>query len=361
MTRLPAAAAVLLAAVACTPPPADRALASPPPASPSAAASPAASLDPSPASRRGNGQPVTIAFGGDVHFEGAIRSRLADPATALAPIAPLLSRADVTMVNLETAVTARGERATKEFNFRAPASAYAALRAAGVDVVTVANNHGMDYGVTGLRDTLSAASAARFPVVGIGLDAAAAYRPWRTTVRGQRLAFFGATHVLDDSLAAAWTAGPGKPGLASAYAESRLLGAVRAARGDSDTVVVYLHWGQERAQCPIDRQLDIARKLVAAGADVVVGSHAHVLLAGGRYGDAFVDYGLGNFAFYARGGLGAQTGVLTLTVTGRAVDGYRWSPAVISGGVPRPLSGKAAATAVRQWEALRRCAPSVRG
>jgi poly-gamma-glutamate synthesis protein (capsule biosynthesis protein) len=303
---------------------------------------------------------VTIAFGGDVHFEGAIRSRLADPSTALAPIAPLLSGADVTMVNLESAVTLRGERAAKEYTFRAPAAAYAALRAAGVDVVTVANNHGMDYGVTGLRDTIAAASAARFPIVGIGLDAAAAYRPWRTTVRGQRLAFFGATHVLDDALAAAWTAGPGKPGLASAYAEARFLDAVRAARADSDTVVVYLHWGRERSQCPIERQADIARKLVAAGADVVVGSHAHVLLGGGRYGSAFVHYGLGNFVFYARGGLGAQTGVLTLTVTGRDVDRYAWSPAVISGGVPRPLAGEEAAAAVRRWEALRRCAPGIR-
>ncbi len=355
------AAACALALAACTGAPARQGRpAAPPSPSPSPSPSSSPSPSPSPPSRRGSGQPVTLAFGGDVHFEGATRGRLADPATALAPIAPLLRGADVAMVNLETAITVRGARQPKEYTFRAPATAYAALRAAGVDVVTAANNHGMDYGVVGLRDTVAAAAAARFPVVGIGLDGAAAYRPWRTTVRGQRLAVFGATHVLDDSLAAAWTAGPGKPGLASAYAEATLLGAVRAARRDSDTVVVFLHWGRERAQCPIPRQGDIARKLVDAGADVVVGSHAHVLLAGGRYGTAFVHYGLGNFVFYARGGVGAQTGVLTLTVTGRDVDSYRWSPAVISGGVPHPLTGRAAAAAVTRWEALRRCAPGVR-
>jgi poly-gamma-glutamate synthesis protein (capsule biosynthesis protein) len=259
------------------------------------------------------------------------------------------------MVNLETAITERGDRAPKEYNFRAPASAFGALRAAGVDVVTMANNHGEDYGVVGVRDSLAAAKAAKFPVVGIGLDAKQAFAPWRKTVKGQRLAFIGATHVLDSNLMSAWTAGPGKPGLASAYQEAELLASVRRARATSDTVVVFLHWGRERAQCPIDRQYDIARKLSAAGADVVVGSHAHVLLGGGMLGKTFVSYGLGNFVFYARPGLGAQTGVMTVNVTGRRVNGYQWKPAVIQGGVPVPLSGAAAAAAQQRWASLRSC------
>jgi poly-gamma-glutamate synthesis protein (capsule biosynthesis protein) len=300
----------------------------------------------------GSGNAVTIAFGGDVHFEGASRSALSG---GLRPITPLLSAADVTMVNLETAITERGEKAPKDYNFRAPATAFRALRSAGVDVVTVANNHGQDYGVTGLRDTLQAAKDARFPLVGAGLDDDQAFAPWRTTVKGQRLAFFGVTHVLDSSLQGAWTARPGKPGLASAYEEERLLRAVREARAAADTVVVYLHWGTERRSCPNDRQLDIAPKLAAAGADIVVGSHAHVLLGAGMLKRTLVAYGLGNFVFYARGGAGAQTGVLTVTVTGRRVGAYRWDPAVIGGGVPRPLAGDEAAAARRRWEALRAC------
>lgn len=301
---------------------------------------------------RGSGRAVTLAFGGDVHFEGASAAALSG---GLRPITPLLSAADVAMVNLETAITTRGTKAPKDFNFRAPAAAFGALRAAGVDVVTEANNHGEDYGEVGLRDSVAAAKAARFPVVGIGLDAAQAYAPWRTVVKGQRFAFFGATHVLDSNLQAAWTAGDHKPGLASAYEEQRLLGAVRAARASADTIVVYLHWGAERHTCPIARQPDLAHKLVAAGADIVVGSHAHVLLGAGMLGRAFVSYGLGNFVFYAHGGLGAETGVLTVTVTGRHVDGYRWAPAVIGGGVPHPLLGTAADAARRRWEALRGC------
>jgi len=307
-------------------------------------------------SRAPTGEPVTLAFGGDVHFEGAIGVRLArDPATTLGPVANLLRRADLAVVNLETAITDRGTPAGKEFTFRAPASALNALKAAGVDIATMANNHGEDFGVVGLRDSLAAAEAANFPVAGIGRDAKEAFRAHRFTVKGQRIAVIGATQVLDASLATAWSAGDGKPGLASAYDEKRLLAAVRAARASADTVVVDLHWGRELVNCPIDRQRALAPKLVAAGADVVVGSHAHLLLGGGFLRGAYVHYGLGNFVFYSRGGVTAQTGVLLLTMRGRAVTRVRWAPAVISGGIPIPLQGAAADRAEAAWRALRGC------
>jgi hypothetical protein len=306
--------------------------------------------------REPTGEPVTIAFGGDVHFEGAIGSRLAaNPATTFGPIAGVLRWADLAVVNLETAITERGTPAGKDFTFRAPPSALTALKGAGVDVATMANNHGLDFGQVGLRDSLAAAKTARFPVVGIGRDAGEAYRAYVTTVKGQRIAVIGATQVLDSSLAAAWTAGDGKPGMASAYQEARLLAAVRAARATADTVVVDLHWGRELVNCPIDRQRALAPKLVAAGADVVVGSHAHILLGGGYLRGAYVDYGLGNFVFYARGGPTAQSGVLLLTLRGRAVTASRWVAAVISGGIPIPLQGAAAGQAVAAWQSLRRC------
>ena len=306
--------------------------------------------------REPTGEPVTLAFGGDVHFEGAIESRLsANPATTFGPIANVLRRADLAVVNLETAITERGTPAPKDFTFRAPPSALTALKGAGVDVATMANNHGQDFGVAGLRDSLAAARAAKFPVVGVGRNADEAYRAHTVTVKGQRIAVIGATQVLDSSLAAAWTAGEDKPGMASAYEEARLLAAVRAARAAADTVVVDLHWGRELVNCPIDRQRALAPKLVAAGADVVVGSHAHLLLGGGYLRGAYVHYGLGNFVFYSRGGVTAQSGVLLLTTRGRAITSSRWVPATISGGIPIPLNGSAATSAVRSWQSLRRC------
>jgi poly-gamma-glutamate synthesis protein (capsule biosynthesis protein) len=323
--------------------------AKPPVRKPAATAAPARSP-------LGSGKAVTLAFGGDVHFESPIRERnAASPASVLAPIAPVLRRADVAMLNLETAVTDRGAAAAKAFTFRAPSSAFGALQAGGVDVVSVANNHGMDFGPTGLRDTLAAAKRAGVPLVGAGWNDTQAYAPHRVTVNGQRIAILGATQVLDDHLIGEWTAGPGKIGLASAKDEPRLLKAVREARRTSDTVVVFLHWGVELETCPTGSQKSLARALVGAGADIVVGSHAHVLLGAGRMNQALVAYGLGNFVFYAFREITSRTGVLEVTVTGRRIDGYRWVPARISEGIPHPLRGSARSQALASWRALRGC------
>jgi poly-gamma-glutamate synthesis protein (capsule biosynthesis protein) len=306
--------------------------------------------------RRGSGQPVTFAFAGDIHFEGVLRRKLAaDPTTVLAPIAPVLAAADLTIANLETAITERGDPAPKEFTFRAPPSALTALAAGGIDVASMANNHGMDYGPVGLEDSLAARSATGYPVIGIGHNAAEAYAPYRTVIKGQRIAVIGATQVLDDNLITAWTATDTQGGLASAKDVPRLVAAVQEARATSDTVVVFLHWGIETQTCPSTNQQQLARALVDAGADVIVGGHAHRLQGGGRLDAAFVDYGLGNFAFYTRGGPGANTGVVFVTATGRDIDGYAFTPALIRDGVPRPLEGDAATAAVDAWNGLRGC------
>ncbi|GAA2441991.1 CapA family protein [Actinomadura vinacea] len=301
-------------------------------------------------------QPITLAFGGDVHFEGVLRPRLAAPSTALGPIARTLKAADLAMVNLETAITTGGTKAPgKEFTFRAPPSAFAALKAAGIDVASMANNHGMDYMEAGLRDSLKAIKASGFPTVGIGRDAAEAYKPYRTTVKGNRLAVVGATQVLDDHLIPAWTATDTKGGLASAKDVERMVQAVRDARKGSDVVIVHLHWGQEMATCPLPRQKELAQRLTEAGADVIVGGHAHVPQGGGYMHGTYVHYGLGNFVFYSASGPTANSGVLVLRVQNGKVTADKWKPARISGGLPRLLNGAAAAAESKRWTALRGC------
>lgn len=324
-----------------------------------APSTPVASATPSPGRKgaaspsSGGGAPITLSFAGDVHFEGSSRAALSG---GLAAITPALSAADLTVVNLETAVSTGGTRSTgKQFTFRAPPAAFTVLKAAGVDVVTMANNHALDYGTSALADSLAASKAAGLPVVGAGPDEDAAFAPHISVVKGRRVAVIGATQVLDANLATAWTAGPGKPGLASAKDEPRLVQAVQEARKQADVVVVDLHWGTETVSCPTDSQESLAKALSAAGADVVVGSHAHVLLGGGFLGRTYVHYGLGNFVFYARTPVTQATGVLTLTVQGRAVTKADWLPARIGGGVPAPLTGTAATAALGTWNGLRSC------
>ncbi|HEY8216057.1 MAG TPA: CapA family protein [Acidimicrobiia bacterium] len=309
---------------------------------------------------RGNGVAVTFAFGGDVMFEGALRNKLLeDPAGVLAPVAPVLSAADLAVVNLETAVTDGGEKVQpKIYNFRAPPVALDALKAAGVDAVTAANNHGLDYGITGLTDTIAAGAERQLPVLGIGNNAAEAFTPYRVDVRGQRISVFGVTDVIDSPYETSWAATDTGPGVASSKFEGldRLAATIAQFRPESDTIVVFLHWGIEREGCPSDRQREVAQVLTDAGADIVVGAHAHWLQGGGMFNTAFVDYGLGNFVFYNEEGEYGRSGVLQVTATGRHIDAYQWVPARIRGGVATPIpAGPDADAEVAHWNDLRAC------
>jgi poly-gamma-glutamate synthesis protein (capsule biosynthesis protein) len=312
----------------------------------------------SPPPRR-NPKPITIAFAGDVHFASFLAPRLDHPSTAMGPMAKLLAKADLSIVNLETAVTTRGEPQPKEFTFRAPPSAFLALKDAGIDVATMANNHGLDYGPVSVPDGLAAARAAHFPVIGIGENAAQAFRPYVVTSHGQRVAFLAATAVMDAPLIASWSATDSQPGVATALDgdNAALVAAVKAIRGKVDTVVVDLHYGSDLMTCPTEIQRNLADDLVAAGADIIVGQHAHVVLGGGYSGTAYVDFGLGNFQFYvSTGNPTAETGVLTLTVDGRTVTHPRWVPGQIVSGLPTALTGEAASAAHDHWVGLRECA-----
>ncbi len=300
----------------------------------------------------------SFAFAGDVHFMDRTAVRLADdPATAFGQAAPVLRAADLTMVNLETAITTGGTPEQKSFTFRAPPSAFTALRDAGVDLATMANNHGADYGPVGLHDTLAAIASTRFPVVGIGADAAQAYAPYLATVHGVRIAVLAASQVEDETLAN-FTAGPTTAGIASAWSD-RLLDAVRAAKATGATVIVYVHWGTEYTTCPNGDQRALADRLAAAGATAIIGTHAHELQgAGWRADGAFVAYGLGNYLWWRSfGNLQDDNGVLTLTIRPGRVVAARFSPAHLDDrGVPVPASGAQAARIDAEWDQDRGCA-----
>jgi poly-gamma-glutamate capsule biosynthesis protein CapA/YwtB (metallophosphatase superfamily) len=296
----------------------------------------------------------TMAFAGDVHFTGRTAGLLASPATAFGPIAATLSKADLAVVNLETAITTRGAPEGKEFTFRAPPSALTALRDAGVDVASMANNHAADYGPIGLQDSLSAIATSKFPVVGIGANATQAYSPWYGIVAGRWVAVIAASQITDHTLAT-FSASDTNAGIASAYS-ARLLASVRAARAKAEVVVVYLHWGVEGKECPVAAQVQLAGLLSRAGADVVIGTHAHLLLGGGWLGPTYVGYGLGNFVWWRDNAYSNDTGVVTLTVRGRRVIGAALTPAHIDArGIPLPVTGAAAGEVNSTWDRVRGC------
>lgn len=308
---------------------------------------------------------LTLAFAGDVHFEGGLSRLPAWDRATLGPMSRSLREADLAVVNLEAALTDREQPARKELEdpgnrywFRVPSSVLGLLERSGVDVVSVANNHGADHGEAGLRDTLRLAEDSPVAVVGAGADPAQAFAPYRTTVRGTDVAVLAADASPLESRDPTWTVSEGRgPGLASARGEDTeaLLTAVRDAAALNDLVVVYVHWGEEGEPCPTRGQESLAAQLAEAGADVVVGAHAHVPQGAGTIGGTYVAYGLGNFFWYH--GLQADTGVLRLRLRGGEVLGDEWVPGRIrlAGGNPQPLTGRARAVANEDWRGLRGC------
>ena len=296
---------------------------------------------------------VTLAFAGDVNFASRTARLLKHPRAAFGPIRLVLSAADFTAVNLETAVTTRGVPQPKQFHFRTTGKAFTAVRAAGIDLVTMANNHVLDYGRTGLHDTIAAARRAHFPYVGIGRNARAAWAPYITTIHGARIAVIGVSQVTE--LASSWVATRTRSGEANAINVRRTLAAVRAARKRASVVIVFMHWGTEGQSCPDSGQLSLAPRLAAAGASIIVGAHAHVLQGSGWLGHTFVAYGMGNFLWWEHS-YSTATGVLKLTLHPHRPLTARFVPAVVSAtGQPVVLHGPRARRAARAYARLRGC------
>ena len=201
--------------------------------------------------------------------------------------------ADLFVVNLECCISDGGEpwpAPRKPFFFRAPPRAAELLASWGVDCVTLANNHALDFGRVALLDTLDLLAAAGVAAVGAGPDEQAARAPLRLSVGGARVALVAATDHPSE-----FAAGPGLPGVA--YADLRagvpswLTGRLAAEAGGADALVCLVHWGPNMTRGPVRHVRAAAPVLVEAGADLVAGHSAHVPHgAAGR-----VLYDLGDF------------------------------------------------------------------
>lgn len=239
-------------------------------------------------------------------------------------VGAVLRGADLTAGNLEGAVTDRGTPAPdKQYQFRGPSALLRGARdAAGFDVLTVANNHSLDYGAVGLADTLAAARRAGIATIGAGANLRAARSPATFVTGGLRVAFLGYSDVCPPGFAA----GPSSPGTARADV-SRISADVRAAKRSNDVVVVFFHWGVELHASPNDRQRMFATAALRAGATVVLGAHPHVLGPVERLPRSLVAWTLGNFVFPAGDAASVRTAVLRVKLGARGVLGYDLVPA----------------------------------
>lgn len=207
--------------------------------------------------------------------------------------ADLLRTADIAVGNLETALTERGEPFDKKYTFRNPPQKVAlALKKTGFDLVGLANNHSMDYGVEGLEDTLQALKAAGLLAVGAGMTQAQARQAKVIDRKGQKIGFLAYSLTFPE----AFWAKKGEPGAAFAHA-SHVKHDIAELKGEVDHVVVQFHWGREGTTQLRDYQVAMGRASIDAGAIVVLGHHPHILQAVEQYKGGVIYYSLGNFAF----------------------------------------------------------------
>ena len=231
------------------------------------------------------------------------------PGYPFGPTLEVLEGADVTIGNLESPLTSLSDSRDvfmeKQFVLRAPPWAVNALRSGSFDVLTLANNHMMDYGPRGLSETRRVLEAGGILSAGAGSDLSEARRPAIYHVGSDNVgpdSGAGATGVRVAVLAYSNTfpkefyAGKARPGTAPGYLRYVKKDVRRAAEA-ADIVVVAFHWGAERMTVPKEYQVRLGRAAIDSGADLVVGHHPHVVQPVEVYKDRLIFYSLGNFVF----------------------------------------------------------------
>jgi poly-gamma-glutamate capsule biosynthesis protein CapA/YwtB (metallophosphatase superfamily) len=202
-----------------------------------------------------------------------------------ADVADIFHDADLGFVNLETPVAPKHSMGSKPFQFDAPIALLESLKASGVKVVSFANNHVFDQGYPGFDETLDHLREQGLLFVGSGATAEDAWKPVILEENGIRIGWLGMTRWLngrrnpekDSDPHVAFFPYPGESDGAPGRDEAGVLDAVRAARAQCDLLLISIHWGIEYAPAPRPEDVDMAHKMLEAGASAVIGHHPHVL------------------------------------------------------------------------------------
>jgi len=235
--------------------------------------------------------PVRIVFVGDIMLDGGPGHIVTNGGDPFAAVAPVLCDADLTVGNLECAITREGHAVDKPYTFKGTKSALPLLKKY-FSAVSLANNHSGDWGRRGFADELTLLKEMGLPWFGGGANQREAHRPLVLTANGRRVALLGYNDFPPRSFAARRNA-PGTAWLV----EKDVVRDIRAARQQADTVILFLHWGEELEETPLPAQQALAHRLIDAGADAIIGAHPHVTQTIEWYKDRPVVYSLGNFLF----------------------------------------------------------------
>jgi poly-gamma-glutamate synthesis protein (capsule biosynthesis protein) len=243
---------------------------------------------------------------------------------------------DITAGNLENPITTRGiPAANKQYVFKGSPDLLPPLKEAGFDIVSLANNHTLDQGTEGLLDTIAHLKEAGIASVGGGNDDTEAFAPVVIEANGIKIAYLSVSRVVPEG---SWKADKNHPGVAEAYDSRRAVAAIAKAKQEADLVVIMVHWGVERAEQPVEHQTTLARQFIDAGADLVIGSHPHVMQGFEQYKGKWIAYSLGNFIFNVTATPHTKdTGVLDAVCTKDGACNLTFHPMVSNQSRPEPV------------------------
>lgn len=236
----------------------------------------------------------------------------------------LLTGADIFLLNNEFTFSNRGTSISgKAFTFRAAPERVSLLKDIGADIVSLANNHAYDYGADAFEDTLDILNDADVPYIGAGANITEAAKPYYFIVNGRKYGFSAATkaekHILTPE------AGEATSGVMRTYDPAKYIEVIKTAEQQCDYNIAYVHWGAEGSHKIEDGLYEMGSKYIDAGADIVVGAHAHVLQGIQYYNGVPIVYNLGNFIFNAET---IDTAILEINISSTGAPSYRFIPAI---------------------------------
>lgn len=243
-------------------------------------------------------EPVTLLFTGDVLLSDYVLNNYDHSGIegVLSPeLLEELRNSDVTVINNEFPFSTRGSQAPdKQYTFRVNPKYISILTEMGVDIAGIANNHVLDFGPDALLDTFATLDQANIDYMGAGNDLARASALITKEIGGQTYGFLAASRVIP---VVSWDIKNASPGVFTTYDPTILLSCIQTAKESCDYLTVFVHWGIELDAYPQDYQVTMAKQYIDAGADLVIGSHPHVLQGISYYKNKPICYSLGNFIF----------------------------------------------------------------
>lgn len=283
-------------------------------------------------------QDVTVVFSGDILLSSYVLNNYEKSGIngiLSEELQSEMQNADITMVNEEFPFSNRGTQAQdKQFTFRVDPGYVKILQEMGIDVVTVANNHALDYGTDALSDTFQTLDNAGIAYVGAGDNLERASQPYVIKAGGKTFGFLAASRVIPE---VSWNIDNRQPGMLCTYDSAELCNAIQKAKETCDYVVVYVHWGIERENTPQDYQRQLGKAYIDAGADMVIGAHPHVLQGIEYYNGKPIVYSLGNYIFNQEIN---STVLLKTTITPENETTLQLIPAYASGAKTQKMQGE---------------------